>query len=62
MNGGADGSALAKAVMNPVNLNLSAGSHTVILSGTVKDNSALADISFHITEVINIVTPGCGNN
>ena len=59
-NGGADGSALALAVMDPVSLFLGPGTFTVELTGTVKDNSALASLPIDVTQTITIVTPGCG--
>ena len=60
-NGGADGSALALATMSPVGFDLGPGSHTVQLTGTVKGNSASADISFNVQDILIIITPGCGN-
>jgi hypothetical protein len=59
-DGGADGSALALATMSPVGFDLGPGSHTIQLTGTVKGNSASADISFNVQEVLIITTPGCG--
>jgi len=64
-NGGADGSALAQAVMDEVDLDLAPGYHTVTLSGTVKDNTidgTGASISFTVSGTIHIVTPGCSGN
>jgi len=59
-NGGADGRALAKAVMDPVKLELPPGQYTVTLTGTVKGNNGLASIDFSVTQTIQIITPGCG--
>jgi len=59
-DGGADGRALARAVMDPVHLDLPPGTYTITLTGTVKGNNALRDINFSVTQTINIVTPGCG--
>lgn len=62
-NGGADGKALAKVVTDSVTVNLAPGSHTVVLTGTVKGNSALANIGFTVSHIIHIITPQCmGNN
>lgn len=62
-NGGADGSALALANMDPVGVDVGAGDHTVGLTGVVKGNTADtsggSDIAFSVTEVIHVVTPGC---
>jgi hypothetical protein len=58
-DGGADGRALAIAVMDPVHLDLPPGTYTITLTGTVKGNNALSDINFSVTQTINIVTPGC---
>jgi hypothetical protein len=60
-DGGADGSALALAVMDSVNVSLPSGDHSVTLTGRVKDNTAsLSDITFSVTQIIHIITPGCG--
>jgi hypothetical protein len=60
-NGGADGSALAGAFMQQVDLALPDGVHMVTISGIVKDNSGLADIPISVTKTVTIVHPGCGN-
>lgn len=59
-NGGADGSALTKAVMDPVSADLVPGDHSVALTGSVKGNSASADIGFSVQQIIHVITPGCG--
>ena len=59
-NGGSDGTALAAAVMDTVGADLGAGDHTVTLTGTVKENGALASTSFSVTQIVHIVHPGCG--
>lgn len=64
-NGGADGSALALAHVDRLQVNLSAGDYTVILSGTVKGNTidttgTGADISFSISHIVHIIALGCG--
>jgi hypothetical protein len=62
-DGGADGKALAKVVTDAVTVDLAPGSHNVVLTGTVKGNSASSNISFSVTQTIHIITPGClGNN
>jgi len=59
-NGGADGTALAGATVDPVGADLGVGDHTVVLTGTVKDNAALANIDFSVSQIVHIVAPGCG--
>jgi hypothetical protein len=60
-NGGADGAALSLAVMDAVELSLAPGDHTITLTGTVKDNAAsTGDIPFSVSQIIHIITPGCG--
>jgi hypothetical protein len=61
-NGGADGSALAEALMSEVNVQLGAGSYNITLTGVVKGNSAdgASDTPIDVTSTINVVTPGCG--
>jgi hypothetical protein len=59
-NGGADGSALAKAVMDTVSLTLPAGDYNVQLTGLVKGNSAIADYSFSVSSQVHIIGVGCG--
>ncbi|MEH7612262.1 hypothetical protein [Gottfriedia acidiceleris] len=57
-NGGADGSALSKAVMTPVDLVLTPGDYSITLSGSVKGNGIdLNPQSFEITKTIHIITP-----
>jgi len=63
-NGGSDGSALAKAVMDAYDADFGPGFHTVTLTGTVKGNSidgesTGANISFSVTQTVNVITPGC---
>jgi hypothetical protein len=60
-NGGADGSALAKAVVDTVNLSLPVGDYNVRLTGTVKGNSAVADLPFSVTQTVHIIGQGCGS-
>jgi hypothetical protein len=61
-DGGADGSALAEAIMNTVNVQLGAGTYTITLTGVVKGNSAngTSDQTINVSSTINVVTPGCG--
>ena len=58
-DGGADGSALAMAVLDPISVELGAGDHTVTLTGLVKGVSASLDSTFSINRTVSIVTPGC---
>ena len=60
-DGGADGSALAWAVLDPITLTFGTeGEKTLKLTGIVKGNSAtLPDTSFLVTANVSIVTPGC---
>lgn len=61
-DGGADGEALAWAIMDSVGLDLTPGTHSIKFTGTVKDNGGLTDIAFDITQDIIVETqgPGCG--
>jgi hypothetical protein len=59
-NGGADGSALAAAIVDTVDLDLANGDHTITVSGVVKDNSALANLPFTVSKTVHIITAGCG--
>jgi len=59
-NGGAEGSALAGANIDPVGADLGVGDHTVVLTGTVKGNSATSSIDFAVTQLVHVITPGCG--
>jgi hypothetical protein len=59
-NGGSDGKALAWAIMDTQTLELGPGDYNVVLTGKVKGNNALADISFSVTRTVHIVAPGCG--
>jgi hypothetical protein len=60
-NGGADGSALSMAIMDPVQFTLGEGSYSVTLTGLVKGNAASADLPFSVTKVITIIGLfGCG--
>jgi len=64
-NGGADGSALSKAVMTPVDVELGAGDYNITLAGSVKGNGIDLDPqSFSVTKTIHIITPMSqnGNN
>ncbi|UPM53790.1 hypothetical protein [Gottfriedia acidiceleris] len=57
-NGGADGSALSKAAMTPVDVELGAGDYSITLSGSVKGNGIdLNPQAFEITKKIHIITP-----
>jgi hypothetical protein len=60
-DGGADGSALANAVMDTVQVEFaSAGTYKVTLTGTVKDNAGMSDTSFNVTESLDIIYDGGG--
>jgi hypothetical protein len=59
-DGGADGEALAWAIMDTVNLELAVGDYTVNFTGVVKDNNGLADLPINVTQTIHVVHPGCG--
>jgi len=61
-DGGADGRALAKAVTEQVTVNLGVGDHPVTLTGTVKGNNVLADLSFSVEGTVHIIAPGCNGN
>jgi hypothetical protein len=61
-NGGADGAALAGAVMDQVDLTLPEGDYSVTLTGTVKDNAGVADLPINVNKIVHIVHPGCGNS
>jgi hypothetical protein len=58
-DGGADGSALAEAIMNTLTVHLDNGTYNVTLTGVVKGNSAdgTADQPINISGTIS--TPGC---
>jgi hypothetical protein len=55
-DGGADGSALALASMDAVGVDLGPGDYSVMLTGTVKDNSAIANIGFSISQIVHVIT------
>jgi hypothetical protein len=59
-DGGADGEALAWAIMDTVNLELGVGDYTVHFTGVVKDNSGLTDLPINVNQMIHVVHPGCG--
>lgn len=60
-NGGADGSALAKAVVDPVEVFVPQGDHTLTFTGTIKGNDGLLDVSFSVSKNITIFDLfGCG--
>ncbi|MBI4299483.1 MAG: hypothetical protein HY666_06960 [Chloroflexi bacterium] len=59
-NGGSDGKDLAMAVMDPLQLIVGAGTYTVTLKGTVKGTDGLANITFSVTQSVQVITPGCG--
>lgn len=61
-NGGADGSALSIAKMQPVDLSFPStdATYTIRLTGTVKDNAALADIPFSVSRTTRVIGQGCG--
>lgn len=62
-NGGTDGRALAKAVMDAVEVALGPGDHTVTLTGSVKGNTATsANVDFTVTQTIHVIAPGCSGN
>jgi hypothetical protein len=61
-NGGADGSALAMAVMDSVQQTLGPGNYAATLTGVVKGNSTTVDQDFSITQTINIITPSYCTN
>ncbi|MES9683735.1 hypothetical protein CN514_22030 [Bacillus sp. AFS001701] len=62
-NGGADGSALSKAVMTPVDVELGAGDYSITLAGSVKGNGInLNPQSFSVTKTIHIITPMSQND
>lgn len=58
-NGGSDGAALARAVIEAVQLNLPVGTHTVTLTGVVKGNNALRDLPINVTATITVIAEGC---
>jgi hypothetical protein len=58
-NGGSDGTALAKAIIDQVTVNLGVGDYSVVLTGVVKGNNALANLSFSVGGTIHIIAPGC---
>lgn len=60
-NGGADGSAAALATMDATIVDLGPGDYSVTLTGTVKGNNGLANITFSVTNQVHIITPGCGS-
>ena len=53
-NGGADGSALAIARMQPVSMSLTPGNYTVSLKGTVKGVDITASQDFQVATQINV--------
>jgi hypothetical protein len=59
-NGGVDGKALALAMMDTVDLELTPGDHTITLTGTIKGNTGELGLAVNVTQLITIVTPGCG--
>lgn len=58
-NGGFDGRALAKAVMNPVSIQLPIGTNNVSVSATVKEIDAGVSTNFTIVKQINVIAQGC---
>lgn len=58
-NGGKDGSALAKAEMAPVNLQLPVGNYKLRLTGKVLVTDAVADQAFQVGSSVSVVAPGC---
>jgi hypothetical protein len=62
-NGGADGTAASLATVDNLIVNLGVGAYSVVLTGTVKDNAidgTGANISFSVSQQVNIVGQGCG--
>ncbi|MDQ0138487.1 hypothetical protein [Cupriavidus necator] len=60
-NGGADGSALAWAIMDPVSLTLTPGTYSITLTGTVKGNTAqAAPIPFSVSQTVQVIGQSCG--
>lgn len=59
-NGGADGSALAYAHADTDTVTLGAADYTMTVTGTVKGNSAVADLPFTITGHVIIIGKSCG--
>ena len=60
-NGGADGSALAWAIMDPVTLTLAPGTYSITLTGTVKGNTAqAAPIPFSVSQTVQVIGQSCG--
>jgi hypothetical protein len=61
-NGGADGRALSMAIMDPVAMELGEGSYDVSLTGTVKGNTAVSNMTFSVTKIVNVIALfGCGS-
>lgn len=59
-DGGADGSALALALMQPVAFTVPVGDHTITLTGTVKDNTAsLTSTSFSVGQTVHVHAEQC---
>jgi hypothetical protein len=61
-DGGKDGSALAAVITVPVPLEVPQGSHLLVLTGKVKDNSAQLFTRLRVSSTVNVVTPGCSSN
>jgi hypothetical protein len=58
-NGGSNGDDLAYARMQEISVLLKEGQHTIVLTGKVKGNDAVAETPISVTKVINI-SGGCG--
>jgi hypothetical protein len=59
--GGADGSALAAGVMDPVVYSVPVGDYNVTLSGIVKGNAGVGDFSFAVSKKVHVIGRGCGS-
>jgi len=59
-NGGSDGEALTAAIMDTVQLDLPVGDYTVNLTGMVKDNAGISNLPINVTQIVHIISPGCG--
>lgn len=59
-NGGPDGSALARAAMAPVSMQLPVGNYQLRLTGKVLATDVVADQAFQVSSQVNVVGVGCG--
>jgi hypothetical protein len=60
-NGGADGSALAHAIVDSIELPITDGDNLITVSGTVKGVDALASQTFTSSKTVHVVHAGCSN-